>query len=107
VDEADRWAAERFGVSHTTAARWAARYRQPGAAGMHDRTRPPASQPSTDTVHLEARVLTLRRAHRIGPVRPAARTGVAPSTAHRILARHGVAPPGAMRLDHRRTRPPL
>ena len=29
-----RRAAERFQVSHTTAARWAARYRQQGPAGM-------------------------------------------------------------------------
>ena len=29
-----RRAAERFQVSHTTAARWAGRYRQSGAAGM-------------------------------------------------------------------------
>ncbi|MFH8697865.1 helix-turn-helix domain-containing protein, partial [Streptomyces chartreusis] len=30
-------AAERFQVSHTTAARWAARYRRHGPAGMQDR----------------------------------------------------------------------
>lgn len=33
-----RRAAERFQVSHTTAARWAGRYRQLGAAGMADRS---------------------------------------------------------------------
>ncbi|MFE7954323.1 leucine zipper domain-containing protein, partial [Streptomyces sp. NPDC057413] len=36
-----RRAAERFQVSHTTAARWAARYRRHGAAGMHDRSSRP------------------------------------------------------------------
>ena len=40
-----RRAAERFQVSPTTAARWAARYRQSGAAGMADRSVPAASQP--------------------------------------------------------------
>ena len=44
-----RRAAERFQVSATTAKRWADRYRQLGEAGMHDRTRPPASQPQPDT----------------------------------------------------------
>ncbi|MFF9810026.1 helix-turn-helix domain-containing protein, partial [Streptomyces coeruleorubidus] len=36
-----RRAAERFQVSHTTAARWADRYRRHGAAGMHDRSSRP------------------------------------------------------------------
>ena len=40
-----RRAAERFQVSHTTAARWAARYRQPAPAGMADRSSPAARQP--------------------------------------------------------------
>ncbi|GLZ14902.1 hypothetical protein Acsp04_51370 [Actinomadura sp. NBRC 104425] len=35
--------------------------------------------------------MRLRRDHRIGPG-PAGRTGIAPSTAHRILTRHGEAP---------------
>ncbi|MFJ9808947.1 leucine zipper domain-containing protein, partial [Streptomyces sp. NPDC101158] len=36
-----RRAAERFQVSHTTAARWAGRYRQLGVAGMSDRSSRP------------------------------------------------------------------
>ncbi|MGW0209613.1 helix-turn-helix domain-containing protein, partial [Streptomyces sp. NPDC003233] len=36
-----RRAAERFQVSHTTAARWAGRYRRWGAEGMHDRSSRP------------------------------------------------------------------
>ncbi len=46
----------------------------------------------------------------VQPTRPctlAARTGVAPSTAHRILARHRCGAPGGVRPGHRRTRPPL
>ncbi|SCF92791.1 Integrase core domain-containing protein [Streptomyces sp. LamerLS-31b] len=34
--------------------------------------------------------MRLRRQHQIGPVRLAARAGVAASTTHRILARHGL-----------------
>ena len=87
-----RRAAERFGVSHTTAARWAARYRQLGATGMHDRSSRPHHSPNRTPPRVEAQVLALRRAHRIGPLRLAARTGIAPSTAHRILIRHGLPP---------------
>ncbi|GAB1333068.1 hypothetical protein ACE1SV_74070 [Streptomyces sennicomposti] len=40
-----RLAAERFQASHTTAARWAGRYRQLGAEGMHERRSHPFSRP--------------------------------------------------------------
>ncbi|WP_326693403.1 MULTISPECIES: IS481 family transposase [unclassified Streptomyces] len=83
-----RRAAERFQVSHTTAARWAGRYRRHGETGMYDRSSRPARCPWQTPPHKEARVLRMRREHRIGPLRLAARTGVAASTAHRILQRH-------------------
>ncbi|WP_330350354.1 IS481 family transposase [Streptomyces sp. NBC_00582] len=85
-----RRAAERFQVSHTTAARWASRYRQHGEAGMRDRSSRPHRQPHRTPAAVEERVVRLRREHRIGPLRLAARTGVAASTAHRILRRHGL-----------------
>ncbi|WP_193514525.1 integrase core domain-containing protein [Streptomyces griseoloalbus] len=81
-----RRAAERFQVSHTTAAR----YRQHGEAGMQDRSSRPHRQPHRTPAAIEAQVLRLRRQHRIGPLRLAARTGIAASTAHRILVRHGL-----------------
>ncbi|MGW3464031.1 IS481 family transposase [Streptomyces olivaceoviridis] len=87
-----RRAAERFQVSHTTAARWASRYRQLGEAGMQDRSSRPHRQPRRTPAAVEARVLRLRREHRIGPLRLAARAGIAASTAHRILVRHGLPP---------------
>ncbi|ANS63395.1 transposase [Streptomyces lincolnensis] len=40
-----RRAAKRFQGSHTTAARWADRYRGHGADGMHDRSSRPHHQP--------------------------------------------------------------
>ena len=40
--------------------------------------------------------MRLRREHRIGPLRLAARCGIAASTAHRILARHGLPPLAAL-----------
>ena len=91
-----RQAAERFQVSHTTAARWAGRYRQRGAEGMHDRSSRPHHQPCRTPPAIEAHVLELRRNHGIGPVRLAARTGVAASTAHRILRRHHLPPLAAL-----------
>ncbi|MFD5481760.1 IS481 family transposase [Streptomyces hawaiiensis] len=85
-----RRAAERFQVSHTTAARWAGRYRRHGAAAMHDRSSCPHLSPRKTPSAVERQVVRLRREHRIGPVRLAARTGIAASTAHRILQRHGL-----------------
>ncbi|MEU2337012.1 leucine zipper domain-containing protein, partial [Streptomyces sp. NPDC013172] len=85
-----RRAAERFQVSHTTAARWAGRYRQLGASGMRDRSSRPHHSPRQTPAAVEQQVVRLRREHRIGPVRLAARAGVAVSTAHRILVRHGL-----------------
>jgi transposase InsO family protein len=56
------------------------RCRTAPAARTHQPGRPPAA--------VEEQVVRLRREHRIGPVRLAARTGVAASTADRILHRH-------------------
>ncbi|MFC7729429.1 integrase core domain-containing protein [Actinomadura keratinilytica] len=102
-----RRAAERFGVSHTTAARWAARYRQPGAAGMHDRTRPPASQPQPDT--------TAPRGAGARPAPGAPHRPTPPGRPHRHRPLHRAphpdpprpAAPGRLRPGHRRTHPPL
>ncbi|MDQ1041895.1 transposase InsO family protein [Streptomyces sp. V4I2] len=81
---------ERFQVSHTTAARWASRYRRHGVDGMHDRSSRTHHSPRKTRIDVEAQVVRLRQEHRIGPVRLAARTGIAASTAHRILTRHGL-----------------
>ncbi|MET9679294.1 leucine zipper domain-containing protein, partial [Streptomyces coeruleorubidus] len=48
-----RRAAERFQVSYTTAARWADRYRQLGAAGMQDRSSRPHHQPGRTPAAIE------------------------------------------------------
>ena len=85
-----RRAAERFHVSHTTAARWADRYRRQGTAGLNDRSSRPHHQPRRVPAATEEQVIRLRHEHRIGPVRLAARCGIAASTAHRILHRNGL-----------------
>jgi transposase InsO family protein len=80
----DRWplrrAAERFGVARTTAARWADRYRQLGAAGMSGRSSRPHSSPRRTPTRIERRILGLRVACRWAPARIAFRLGPAVST---------------------------
>ena len=83
-----RRAAERFQVSHTTAARWAARYRQHGPAGMADRSSRPHHSPARLPVRTERRILGLRVSDRLGPARIAFRLGLNPATVHRVLVRY-------------------
>ena len=88
----DRWplrrAAERFQVSPTTAARWAARYRQQGAAGMGDRSSRPRTSPARTPARTERRIVNLRVTARLGPAQIAWRLGLAPSTVYAVLARY-------------------
>ena len=83
-----RRAAERFQVSHTTAARWAARYRDLGPAGMADRPSRPHHSPARTPQRAERRIIKLRVTRRWGPARIAFHLELAPSTVHRVLARY-------------------
>lgn len=88
-------AAERFGVSVTTAKRWADRYRSVGKAGMVDRSSRPKSSPRQTPTRIERRVVGLRVTRRWGPARIAyhlTQQGLAPSTVHKILRRSGCPP---------------
>ena len=93
-----RRAAERFQVSHATAARWAARYRQLGAAGMNDRPSRPRHSPYRMPVRTERRIIKVRVIRRWGPARIGWLLGLHPSTVHRVLARYGLARYGLARL---------
>ncbi len=92
----DRWplrrAAERFGVSQTTAKRWADRYRGLGEAGMSGRSSRPHHSPRRTPTRIERRILGLRVARRWGPARIAFRLGLAVSTVGRVLHRYGAPP---------------
>jgi transposase InsO family protein len=87
-----RRAAERFQVSHTTAARWAARYRDLGPAGMADRASRPHHSPARTPQRAERRIIKLRVTRRWGPARIAFRLGLNPSTVHRVLGRYRCPP---------------
>ena len=82
-------AAERFGVSVTTARRWASRYREQGKAGMVDRSSRPHTCPHRTPRRRERRVIGLRVSRRWGPARIAYHLGMHPSTVHKILSRFG------------------
>jgi len=86
-----RRAAERFQTSATTAARWAGRYREHGAAGMADRSSRPHCSPRRTPTRLERRIIKVRVTRRWGPARIGFLLGLHPSTVHRVLARYGLA----------------
>ena len=86
-----RRAAERFQVAVTTAARWASRYREFGAAGMVDRSSRPHHSPNKTPTDTERRIIKVRVLRRWGPARIGYLLGIHPSTVHRVLARYGLA----------------
>lgn len=86
-----RRAAEAFQVSPPTAARWAARYRQLGPAGMADRSSRPHRSPRRTPTRTERRIIGLRVNRRWGPARIGWHLGMHPSTVHAVLARYGLA----------------
>jgi transposase InsO family protein len=86
-----RRAAERFQASPTTAARWASRYRQHGAAGLVDRSSRPRRCPQQTPTRRERRIIGVRVTRRWGPARIGFLLGMHPSTVHKVLARYGLA----------------
>lgn len=86
-----RRAAERFQVSPTTAARWAARYREFGQAGMADRSARPRRCPRRTPTRVERRIIKVRVVRRWGPARIGFLLGMHPSTVHRVLSRYRLA----------------
>ncbi|MEF3322794.1 IS481 family transposase [Corynebacterium macclintockiae] len=87
-----RRAAERFGVSATTARRWAQRYRDHGPAGMTDRSSRPRKCHGQLPQRTERRVVGLRVTRRWGPARIAYHLGLNPSTVGKVIRRYGCPP---------------
>jgi hypothetical protein len=84
-----RRAAERFQTSHTTAGRWADRYREHGEAGMVDRPSRPHRSPRRTPTRRERRIIKVRVSRRWGPARIGFLLGIHPSTVHRVLPATG------------------
>ena len=80
-------AAERYDVSWKTAAKWAARYRLEGPAGMVDRSSRPHHQPTRTPAPVVRKVVHLRWKHRLGPVQIGERLAMPASTVHAVLVR--------------------
>ncbi|BCY08703.1 leucine zipper domain-containing protein [Actinoplanes sp. L3-i22] len=74
-------------MSWRTAAKWAARYRAEGAAGMADRSSRPHRQPNLMPAPMVRKIMHLRRKRRLGPVPIADQVGMAASTVHAVLRR--------------------
>jgi len=80
-------AAERYDVSWKTAAKWAARYRAEGPAGMVDRSSRPHRRPNRTPPPVVRKIVHLRWKHRLGPVEIGDRLGLPSSTVHAVLVR--------------------
>jgi len=85
-----------FGISRPTGYLWLLRYRQAGLAGIAERSRRPASSPERTAAEVEARVVELRQrypdwgARKLQVLLRQRGLGLARSTVHRILLRHGL-----------------
>ena len=77
-------------VSRPTGYKWLRRYREYGAAGLVDRSSRARHQPHRTPVEVEARILALRAERKLGPARIGPLVGLAPSTVHAVLTRHGM-----------------
>jgi len=80
-------AAERYDVSWKTAAKWAARFRAEGRAGMTDRSSAPHRQPNKTPAPVVRKIVHLRWKQRLGPVEIGDRLGMPSSTVHAVLVR--------------------
>ena len=83
------------GVARQTLAKWHARWKADGPAGLQDRSSRPVSSPGQVDAQVEDVVEYLRRHLKLGPVMLAAELRefgitLAPSTIHRVLVRRGI-----------------
>ena len=79
-----------MGISRPTAHKWVRRWQAEGDSGLHDRSSRPHATPHRTTAAVESLVCTLRTERKLGPARIGPVLGLAPSTVHRILTRHGL-----------------
>ncbi len=77
-------------ISRATGYKWLARWRAEGAVGLIDGSSRARRLPGKTSAELEREVLTLRARRKLGPARIAPLVGLAPSTVHAVLRRHGL-----------------
>lgn len=82
--------ASAMGCSRKTVRYWLARFAAEGRAGLHDRSTRPRTSPTRLTAAEEQMIVQLRMTQRLGRDEIAARTGIAPRTVSRVIARHGL-----------------
>lgn len=80
--------AERFQVARSTVAKWVARYRAEGEAGLHDRSSRPNLSPNRTARRTERRIIGLRVTRQWGPHRIAYHLHLSQSTVSKVLARY-------------------
>ena len=81
---------QELNCSRATGYKWLARWRAEGPAGLHDRSSAAHSLPGRTPVEVEEAVLRLRMERKLGPRRIAPLVGLAASTVHAVLRRHGL-----------------
>jgi transposase InsO family protein len=77
-------------VSRATGYKWLRRWREEGLAGLVDRSSRAHRLPRRTPAAIESQVLALRSARKLGPARIGPLVGLAPSTVHAVLTRHGM-----------------
>jgi len=82
--------AAEMGISRPTAYKWWRRWQAEGAEGLVDRSSRPRSCPHQTPPEVEAQIVELRTALKLGPARLGGRLGVPASTVHRVLVRLGL-----------------
>jgi transposase InsO family protein len=104
--------AAELGVSRATGYKWWARWRTEGPTGLHDRPSRAHHIPYRTPAEVEAQVIALRQARKLGPARIGPLLSMPASTVHAVLARHGLSrlawldrPTGQVIRRYERARP--
>jgi transposase InsO family protein len=74
--------------SRATGYKWLRRWREEGVAGLVDRSSTAHRLPGKTPAVVEARIIELRQARKLGPARIAPLVGLPASTVHAVLTRH-------------------
>lgn len=82
--------ASSMGISRQCVHKWIDRFDAEGEAGLHDRSSRPHTTPTRTPNAVEAQIVALRRAQRMGPDGIGAELCVPARTVSRVLARHDV-----------------